>query len=101
MPASLLARSHFFLLAFLTQELKSPLGFSVGSRYFCLHLGGGLFEFRRETHVAVVLHARTRRDKAPDDHVLLESAQVADHAVDAGFGEHARRLLEARGGRRE
>jgi len=29
------------------------------------------------------------------DHVLLESAQVVYRAVDAGFSEHARRLLEA------
>src|ERR1035437_7786986 len=51
----------------------------------------------RNLHPAVILHTRARRDQAAHDHVLLQAAQVVHLAVDGGFGEHARGLLE--GGR--
>ena len=46
--------------------------------------------------VAVVLHARARRDQAADDDVLLEAAQAVDLARDRGLGQDAGRLLERR-----
>ena len=48
-----------------------------------------------DLHAAVVLHAGAGRDQAAHDDVLLEAAQVVHLAVDGGFGEHARGLLEA------
>ena len=38
--------------------------------------------------------ARSRRDEAAHDHVLLEAFERIDLAVDGGVGEDARRLLE-------
>src|SRR5262245_16069938 len=40
--------------------------------------------------------AGARRDQAADDDVLLEAFERVDLAVDRGFGEHARGLLERR-----
>src|SRR5580693_5048047 len=91
-------RTQFFVLALVTHHLESALGFFVSSRDFGLYLGGSLFHLWREAYVAVVLHARSGRDEASDDDVLFQAAQVIDLAVDAGFGEHARGLLERRGG---
>src|ERR1700756_3677182 len=91
-------RAQFFIPALVTHHFESALGFFVRSRDFSLYLGGSLFHFWRETHVAVVLHAGPGRDEASDDDVLFQAAQVIDLAVDAGFGEHARGLLERRGG---
>src|SRR5579864_591924 len=91
-------RGQFFVLALVTHHFESALGFFISSRNFRLHLGRGLFHFWREAHVAVVLHAGTGRDEASNDDVLFQAAKVIDLAVDAGFGEHARGLLERRGG---
>ena len=49
-----------------------------------------------DLHLAVVLHAGAGRNQAAHDDVLLEAAQVVHLAVDGGFGEHARGLLERR-----
>src|SRR5580692_5442132 len=91
-------RAEFFRLALVTHHFESALGLFISCRNFGLYLGGSLFHFRREAHVAVILHAGSGRDKASDDDVLFQAAQVIDLAVDAGFGEHARGLLERRGG---
>src|SRR5215475_6198674 len=40
--------------------------------------------------------AGARRDQPADDDVLLEAFERVDLAVDRGFGEHARGLLERR-----
>src|SRR5690606_17657309 len=45
------------------------------------------------------IEARAGRNELTDDDVLLQATQVVDLAVDRGFGQDARRLLE--GGRRE
>src|SRR5207244_27251 len=63
-----------------------------------LHLGGGLFHFWREAHVAVVLHAGTGRDEASNNDVLFQSSQVINLTLNGGFGENARCLLERRCG---
>ncbi len=65
-------------------------------RDFLLDLGCRFFELRGELDVAVVLHARAGGDQAADDDVFLEAAERVDRAVDAGFGEDAGGLLEAR-----
>src|SRR5215831_14559644 len=91
-------RTEFFVLALVTHHLKSALGFFICSRDFRLYLGSGLFHLWREADVAVVLHAGAGRDEASDDNVLFQAAQVIDLAVDAGFSEHARGLLERRSG---
>src|SRR5579862_394801 len=92
-------RRQFVGLALVTHHFESALRFLVRSRNFGLYFGCGLFHFWREPHVAVVLHAGTGRDETSDDDVLFQSAQVIDLTVDAGFGEHARGLLER--GRRD
>src|SRR5579864_1888302 len=89
-------RREFVSLALVTHHFESPLGLFVSSRDFRLYLGGSLFHLWREAHVAVVLHAGSGRDKASDNDVLFQAAQVIDLAVNAGFGEHARGLLERR-----
>src|SRR5580704_12228264 len=89
-------RGDFVGFALVTHHFESALGFFVRSRNFRLYLGGSLFHFWREAHVAVVLHAGSGRDEASDNDVLFQAAQVIDLAVDAGFGEHARGLLERR-----
>src|ERR1700739_4926267 len=91
-------RGQVLGLALVTHHFESALGFFISRRDFRLHLGGGLFHLWREAHVAVVLHAGSGRDEASDNDVLFQAAQVIDLAVDAGFGEHARGLLERRGG---
>src|SRR5439155_11474083 len=98
---SVLLRRQFFGLglAFLPHQLERALGFFVGSGDFFLYFGRGLFHFWREAHVAVVLHAGAGRDEPSDDHVLLQAAQMVDLALNGGFGEHARGLLER--GRRD
>src|ERR1039458_6465617 len=78
----------------MAHHFESALGFFVRSRDFRLYLGGSLFHFWREAHVAVVLHAGAGRDEASDNDVFFQAAQVINLAVDAGFGEHARGLLE-------
>src|SRR5215472_13453674 len=90
--------AEFFVLTLVTHHFESALSFFIRSRDFRLYLGGGLFHLRREAYVAVVLHTGAGRDQAPDDDVFFQAAQVIDLAVDAGFGEHARGLLERRGG---
>ena len=67
---------HFFGFAFLPHQLQLALGFLEGGRYFLLHAGSGFFEFLRELDGAVVLHARSCRDEATHDDVLLEAAQA-------------------------
>src|SRR5690348_7437011 len=67
---------QFLGLAFVTHQLERALGLLVRGRDLLLHLGGSLFHFWRETHVAVVLHAGAGWDEAPDDDVLLQAAQV-------------------------
>src|SRR5580704_3795479 len=52
----------------------------------------------RDLHPAVILHAGAGRNQPAHDHVLLEAAQVIHLAVDGGFGEYARGLLEGRRG---
>jgi len=47
--------------------------------------------------LAVELHSRAGGDQPAHDDALLEAAQVVHLAADRGLGEHARRLLEARG----
>src|SRR5450432_3596759 len=89
---------QFFGFTLVAHHLESTFRFLVRSRYLGLYFGRGLFHFRREAHVAVVLHAGAGRDEASDDDVLFQTAQVVDLAVDAGFGEHARGLLERRRG---
>src|SRR5580693_2980390 len=89
-------RAQFFVLALMTHHLESALSFFVRSRDFGLYLGGSLFHLWRQAYVAVVFHARSGRDEASDDDVLFQAAQVIDLAVDAGFGKHARGLLERR-----
>ena len=42
--------------------------------------------------------AGTRWYESSDDDVFLEAAQAVDRAVDAGFGENSRGLLEGGGG---
>src|SRR5579871_3976544 len=91
-------RREFVSLALVTHHFESPLGLFVSSRDFRLYLGGSLFHLWREAHVAVVLHAGSGRDKASDNDVLFQAAQVIDLAVNASFGEHSRGLLERRGG---
>src|ERR1039457_945726 len=61
-------------------------------------LGRGLFHhvLARHFDLAVILPARARRHQPAHDHVLLQPAQVVHLAVDGGFGEHARGLLEGR-----
>src|ERR1035437_1746366 len=61
------------------------------------HLGRRLFHhvLARDLHLAVILHAGAGRDQAAHDHVFLQTAQVVHLAVNGGFGEHARGLLEA------
>ena len=68
----------------------------MGCGDLLLDLGCRFFELGGELDVAVVLHAGAGGDEAADDDVLLEAAQRVDGAVDAGFGEHAGGLLEAR-----
>src|ERR1051326_8106780 len=100
LPFRLLGRGQFrsqvFVFALVAHHLESTFGLFVCSRDFGLDFGGRLFHLWREAHVAVVLHAGAGRDEASDDDVLLQAAQVIDLAVDAGFGEHARGLLERR-----
>src|SRR5579871_6279868 len=91
-------RGEFVGFALVTHHFESAFSLFVRGRYFSLYLGGGLFHLWREAHVAVVLHAGSGRDEASDDDVLFQAAQVIDLAVDAGFGEHSRGLLERRGG---
>src|SRR5579872_5925329 len=91
-------RSEFVGFALVAHHLESAFSLFVRGRNFSLYLGGSLFHFWREADVAVVLHAGSGRDKASDNDVLFQAAQVIDLAVDAGFGEHARGLLERRGG---
>src|SRR5437660_7035749 len=86
--------SQFLSLTLVTHEFERTLGFFVRSRHFFLYLGGSLFHLRRETHVAVILHARARRNEASDDDVFLESTQVVHGALDGSFREHACGLLE-------
>ena len=73
---------------------SSRLGFLVSGVHFLLYLGRGLFEFRRELDVAVVLHAGAGRDETTDDDVFLQAAQIVDGAVDGRLGEDAGGLLE-------
>src|SRR5215469_9013946 len=91
-------RTEFFVLALVTHHLQSALCLFIRSRDFRLYLGRSLFHLWREADVTVVLHAGAGRDQAADDDVLFQAAQVIDLAVDAGLGEHARGLLERRGG---
>src|SRR5580692_5908750 len=77
-------------------HFESALGLFVCRRDLRLYLGGGLFHFWREAHVAVVLHAGSGRDKPADDDVLLKATQVIDRSLNGSFGEHARSLLEGR-----
>src|SRR4051794_33192033 len=46
--------------------------------------------------VAIQRHARAGRDQLADDHVLLQTLEAVGTALDRGFGEHARGLLERR-----
>src|SRR5579859_341581 len=89
-------RAEFLVFALVAHHLESALGLFVRRGDLGLDLGGSLFHLRREADVAVVLHAGAGRDEASDDDVLFQAAQVIDLAVDAGFGEHARGLLERR-----
>src|SRR6266852_2737328 len=92
-----LLRGQFFGFAFVTHEFERTLGLLVGLRDFLLHLLRGLFHFRREAHVAIVLHAGAGGDQTAHDHVFLQTAQVVHRSLNGGFGEHARGLLERRG----
>ena len=86
---------HLLGFAFLAHKLQFAFRrFDLRSD-FLLHTRRCFFEFRRELHVAVVFKARARGDLSSHDHVFLQAAQVIDRAVDAGFGKHAGRLLEA------
>src|SRR5438046_1649654 len=76
----LLLRCHFLGFAFGAQHLERAFGFLVLLGHLLLYLRSGLFEFRREADVAVVLHAGAGGDEAADDDVLLESAQVVHRA---------------------
>src|SRR5579872_374260 len=87
-------RAEFFRLALVTHHFEGTLGLFISGRDFRLYLGGGLFHFRREAHVAVVFHARSGRDEAADNDVLFQPTQVIDLTVDARFGQYARGLLE-------
>src|ERR1700739_1725023 len=89
---------QFVGLALVTHHFESALGFFISGRNFRLYLGGGLFHLGREADVAGVLPGGSGRDEASDNDVLFQAAQVIDLAVDAGFGEDARGLLERRGG---
>src|SRR5579885_1966371 len=91
-------RSELVGFALVTHHFESAFRLFVRCRNFGLYLGGGLFHFWREAHVAVVLHPGPGRDESANDDVLFQAAQVIDLAIDAGFGEHARSLLERRGG---
>jgi hypothetical protein len=70
---------------------------SYACRDFLLHLARSLFHFRREPHVAVILHAGAGGNQTAHDDVLLQTAQVIDRSLDGSFGQHARCLLERRG----
>src|SRR5690242_6948180 len=50
----------------------------------------------RDLYLTVVLHAGAGGYEPAHDHVLLQAAEIVHLAVDGGFGEHARRLLETR-----
>src|SRR5579875_1620416 len=62
--------------------------------------GDGLFNhvFTGDLDLAVILHAGASGDEAAHDHVLLQAAELIYLAIDGGFGEHARSLLEGCGG---
>src|SRR5438046_3088073 len=49
---------------------------------------------------AQAVHARAGagRDQTANDDILLEARERVDLALNRGFGQHARRLLERRGG---
>src|SRR6267143_727318 len=91
-----LLRGEFFGLAFVAHEFESTLGLLVSLRDFLLHLLRGLFHFRREPHVAIVLHAGAGGNQTSYDHIFLQTAQVVHRSLNGGFGEHARGLLERR-----
>src|ERR1017187_10317834 len=99
---------HFFVL--LRQRsfagvFRQPAGvlqaglFVVTGDHVYRRLGGWLFHhiLARDLHLTVILQAGAGRNQAAHDHVLLQAAEVINLAVDGGFGEHARGLLE--GGR--
>src|SRR6184192_4649985 len=83
-------RCQFLGLALMTHQLERALGLFVSGRDLLLHLGGGLFHFWREAHVAVVLHAGTGSDEASNNDVLFQSSQVINLTLNGGFGENAR-----------
>src|SRR5581483_8390825 len=88
--------AEFFLFAFHAHGFELALFGFVGLLHFLLDGGCRFLELGGELDVAVVVHAGAGRDEAADDDVFLEAAQRVDGAVDAGFGEHAGGLLEAR-----
>src|SRR4051794_31003568 len=53
---------------------------------------------RTDVDAAVPPEAGGSRDQLADDHVLLQTEQAVDLALDRGVGQHLRRLLEGGGG---
>jgi hypothetical protein len=54
--------------------------------------------FARDVGSSVELHAGTGGDEPAHDDVLFEASEVVHFAVDGGFGEDSRGLLERSGG---
>src|SRR6185437_5159719 len=82
------------------EQIEGALGFLVGRRR---KLHGFerrqlLFLLAHQAHGAVGLEAGAGGNEPAHDDVLLQAAEVVHLALDRGFGEHARGLLEGSGG---